>query len=129
MWMNDSAQKEYASQLISSLPKELDAVVRTTGGAEANEKALLLARFITGRKKIIGFTDTYHGHSYGTISIGYRPEYTLKESPVVPEFIHMDYPVSVEDDKKDAVILSEFLVKLEKFFKNEDIAAIVIKSR
>lgn len=128
MWTNDEAQEMYAKALTSVLPKELDTVVRATGGTDANEKALLLARFITKRKKIIGFTDTYHGHSYGTISIGYRPEYITGEAPVVPEFIKMDYPVAIGEEKIDQATLQKFINNLEELLKHEDVAAIVTEA-
>jgi 4-aminobutyrate aminotransferase-like enzyme len=125
MWMNDEIQAAYATELVKSLPPELDTVIRATGGTDANDKAMLVARHLTKRKKIIGFTDTYHGHSFGTISIGYRPEYIKSESPVVPEFIKMDFPQASGDLKSDKQILNQFAVNLENILKNEDVAAIV----
>jgi 4-aminobutyrate aminotransferase-like enzyme len=128
MWMNDEIQFRYADELVKSMPAKLDSVIRATGGTDANDKAMMVARFLTGRKKIIGFTDTYHGHSFGTISIGYRPEYISRESPVVPEFIKMEFPVAVGDIKKDTETLNKFSHELENILKNEDVAAIVTEA-
>jgi 4-aminobutyrate aminotransferase-like enzyme len=128
MWTSNECLENFASELSKVLPKELDTYLRTTGGTESNEKALMLARNITKRKKIIGFKDTYHGQSYGTISIGYRPEYVLDEAPTVPEFIQIDFPRRTGDDQKDKVVLEKFSVNLEKILKNEDIAAIVTEA-
>jgi 4-aminobutyrate aminotransferase-like enzyme len=128
MWMNDEIQSQYAKALTDAMPKELDVVVRATGGTDANDKALLMARSLTKRKKVIGFTDTYHGHSLGTISVGYRPEYIPNESPVVPEFIKIDFPVATGDETADAVVLSKFSSALEELLKNGDVAAIVTEA-
>jgi 4-aminobutyrate aminotransferase-like enzyme len=128
MWMCDEIQVKYASELVKSMPTGLDSVIRATGGTDANDKALLVARFLTKRKKVIGFTDTYHGHSLGTISIGYRPEYVTGESPVVPEFIKMDFPQATGVEKTDTQILAKFAQDLENILKHEDVAAIVTET-
>lgn len=125
MWTADPIQEEYAQSLIESLPKELNAVCRGTGGTEANEMALKIARSATGRKKIIGFRDTYHGQSFGAMAIGYRPEYVKAIAPLVPEFIQLTYPSSFALRRSEKETLAEFLTQLEDFLKKRDIAAIV----
>src|SRR5258705_4763013 len=37
-------------------------------GAEANENALKLASFVTGRKKVIAFTKSFHGRTSGAVA-------------------------------------------------------------
>jgi len=128
MWMNDEIQSKYANELAHALPKPLNLFVRATGGTDANEKAMLLARSLTKRKKIIGFRDTYHGHSFGTISIGYRPEYTLDVAPVVPEFIKVNFPKSSGNAQKDETILEQFTIQLKKLLAAEDIAAVITEA-
>ncbi len=128
MWMEDEIQKLYADKLTSSLPKKLNYVLRTTGGTDANEKAMLVARTVTKRQNIIGFLDTYHGHSFGTISIGYRPEFTVDIAPVVPKFIKMNFPRSMGNPKNDEKILQQFAQELEKVLRNESVAAIVTEA-
>lgn len=128
MWSADEKQNEYARALSVALPKELAAVGRATGGTEANEEALKTARAFTGRKKIIGFTDTYHGQSFGTMSIGYRPEYVASFSPLVPEFIHLDFPQTYRADKTSKEILDKFATTLEVVLSKRDVAAIVTEA-
>lgn len=125
MWTNDEIQEKFAKAMVKTLPKELDTLVRTTGGTDSNEKAFMLARRITKRKKIIGFNDSYHGHSFGTISVGYRPEYITNETPVVPLFIKMNFPQTTYNTTMDKIILEKFEESLENVLKKEDIAAIV----
>lgn len=101
-WMTDPIQIKYADLLTNSLPKELNVAVRATGGTKANEKALKTARAYTGRKKIIGFKDTYHGQSFATLSIGYLPSYLKEITPLLSGFEQIAYP-KLFGTKKDGV--------------------------
>ena len=91
-WVSSSVQEGYAEKLLAEFPKNINVVCRVCSGTEANEQAIKIARVVTGRKKIIGFNDTYHGSTFGSLSIGYRPEYIAELSPLVSEFIKLDYP-------------------------------------
>jgi acetylornithine/N-succinyldiaminopimelate aminotransferase len=42
-------------------------------GAEANENALKLASFVTGRKKVIAFTKSFHGRTSGAVAVTDNP--------------------------------------------------------
>ncbi|KKU16203.1 MAG: Aminotransferase class-III [Candidatus Woesebacteria bacterium GW2011_GWC2_45_9] len=128
METTDPIQQEYAKLLTDSLPKELASVARATGGTEANEESIKTARAFTGRKKIIGFKDTYHGQSFGTMSLGYLPKYVEAISPMVPEFIQIDYPETYRDNRDPKIILEEFSDKLEKILAKKDVAAIVTEA-
>lgn len=125
METGEEIQYEYAKALLGVLPKELDTVSRVTSGTEANEQAIKIARAATGRKKIIGFSDTYHGQSLADISIGYRKSYTTKISPLVPEFIQLEYPTTFLTKKSEKDTLDTFLTQLEDILKHKDVAAVV----
>ncbi|SHH61814.1 acetylornithine aminotransferase [Chryseolinea serpens] len=43
-------------------------------GAEANENALKLASFVTGRKKVIAFTKAFHGRTSGAVAATDNPK-------------------------------------------------------
>ena len=43
-------------------------------GAEANENALKLASFVTGRKKVIAFTKSFHGRTSGAVAATDNPK-------------------------------------------------------
>jgi acetylornithine/N-succinyldiaminopimelate aminotransferase len=45
-----------------------------SSGAEANENALKLASFITGRKKIIAFRKAFHGRTSGAVAVTDNPK-------------------------------------------------------
>lgn len=51
-------------------PGRLDKVLFTTGGSDAIEVALKLARAATGRFKTLSFWDAFHGAGFGAASVG-----------------------------------------------------------
>lgn len=128
MWTADSVQNEYADALARSLPKELGAIGRATGGTEANEEAIKTARAYTRRKKIIGFKDTYHGQSFATLAIGYLPEYVESILPLTSGFVQLDFPKIYGTSKSPKEILADFTQNLEKVLAREDVAAVVTEA-
>jgi len=130
MWTADPIQNQYAQALISSLPKELTVIGRATGGTEANEEAIKTARAYTGRKKIIGFKDTYHGQSYATLALGYLPEYKIPKAiaPMPEGFLQMDFPKVYGDSQDGEKILADFAEKLEENLAKRDVAAVITEA-
>jgi len=128
LWANDDIQIAYAKQLTEALPHKLGTIARATGGTEANEEALKTARAFTHRKKIVGYKDTYHGQSFGAMSIGYRPEYTTDIAPLVPDFVQIDFPTISKTNRTPEQILQEFAVTLEAILAKEDVAAVVTEA-
>jgi len=66
---DQSPQVKYATALASVLPDQLSSVYFTSGGSEATEGAMKLAKRITGRSEIIAFKNAYHGSTQGSLSI------------------------------------------------------------
>jgi acetylornithine/N-succinyldiaminopimelate aminotransferase len=81
---NQEPQVKYAETLCSMLPKKLDSVYFTTGGSEAVEGAMKLAKRATGRTEIISFSNAYHGSTQGALSL--MGDETLKRNfrPLMP---------------------------------------------
>ncbi len=61
---------ELAQKLGEISPGPLSKVLFTTGGSDAIEVALKLARAATGRFKTISFWDAFHGAGFGASSVG-----------------------------------------------------------
>ena len=61
---------ELAETLGDLAPGDLGKVLFTTGGSDANEVALKLARAATGRFKTLSFWDAFHGAGFGAASVG-----------------------------------------------------------
>ena len=61
---------ELAETLGQLAPGDLGKVLFTTGGSDAIEVALRLARAATGRFKTLSFWDAFHGAGFGASSVG-----------------------------------------------------------
>ena len=61
---------ELAEKLRAIAPGDLNKVLFTTGGSDAVEVALKIARAATGRFKTISFWDAFHGAGFGAASVG-----------------------------------------------------------
>lgn len=66
---NDPAV-ELAEKLAEIAPGDLSKCLFTTGGSDANEVALKIARAATGRFKTLSFWDAFHGAGLGAASVG-----------------------------------------------------------
>lgn len=84
---------ELAERLGALAPGDLGKVLFTTGGSDANEVALRLARAATGRFKTISFWDAFHGAGFGASSVG--GEATFRShiaGPLLPGAEHVAPP-------------------------------------
>ena len=61
---------ELAGKLAEITPGDLGRILFATGGSDAIEMALKLARAATGRFKTLSFWDSFHGAGFGGSSIG-----------------------------------------------------------
>src|SRR5919109_1595689 len=65
----------------------------TNSGAEALEAALKLARWHTGRSRVIAFMGAFHGRTYGAMSLsGSKVVHRRGFSPLVPDIHHVPFP-------------------------------------
>jgi taurine---2-oxoglutarate transaminase len=69
----NDARSEAARLIAELAPGDLDMVFFTSGGAEANEMALRMARAHTGRHKILAAYRSYHGSTAGASAITGEP--------------------------------------------------------
>lgn len=62
-------------------------------GADANDGAIKLSRAATGRQKIIAFLNSYHGNTYGALSLS-AVSLPMRRGfgPLLPEIYHVPYP-------------------------------------
>src|SRR6187549_3847411 len=67
-------QKELAEKLGKLSEKEDYQLFLVNSGAEANENALKLASFVTGRKKIVAFKKAFHGRTSGAVAATDNPK-------------------------------------------------------
>ena len=83
-------------------------------GAEANEAALKIARkygSASGRTKVISFSHSFHGRTYGAITLTGQDKYHKGFAPMVPDIVYAEYnnlsSVSSLIDEKTCAIIME----------------------
>lgn len=86
-------QIRLAERLAALAPgDEPKRVFFSNSGAEAIEAALKLARFHTGRTRVIAFRHAFHGRTYGALSLTASKAVQRKGfAPLVPEIQHARY--------------------------------------
>ncbi len=82
---NQSPQVNYATMLTRHLPSPLDCIYYTTGGSEAVEAALKLAKRATGRTELISFANAYHGSTHGALSVIGDEYFRNSFRPLLPD--------------------------------------------
>jgi 4-aminobutyrate aminotransferase len=73
---------DLAAKLAAIAPGGLTKALFTTGGSDAIEVALKIARAATGRFKTVSFWDSFHGAGFGAASVG--GEALFRAGPIGP---------------------------------------------
>jgi taurine--2-oxoglutarate transaminase len=90
-FMATEARARLGAKLAEIAPGDIDAFFFTNGGAEANENAIKVARWYTGRHKILAFYRSYHGGTGGAITLTGDPRRWAAE-PGLPGIVHVLNP-------------------------------------
>ena len=121
---------EYARLLTSVYPCGIKAKVAfTNSGSEANDTAIKYARAFTKRQKIISFINSYHGTTYGSISIsGCTNRMKNQIGPFLPE-VHLFkfYGNNLSDEFVEKECTKELEMAFEKYLPPEDVAVLIIE--
>ena len=75
---------EMLGALEKVLPSRLSYVTLLNSGSEAVELALKIARKATGRAKIVSFTNSFHGRTFGALSVTGSQRYKRGFEPLLP---------------------------------------------
>ena len=104
-------QKELAEKLGKISGYEDYALFLVNSGAEANENALKLASFHTGRRKVIAFNKSFHGRTSAAVRV------TDNSKIVAPinEGFEVEFP-ALND-----------IVAVRKSLRNKDVCAVIIE--
>lgn len=100
-----------AEKLVSVAPDSITKAFFCNSGTEANENAMRMARFATGREKVITFTGGFHGRTADSISATFLGKYREIGKPNVPGHVCAGFGdlESVRElaDKETAAIMLE----------------------
>ena len=119
----------FAQRLTGFLPPSLDRVSLTNSGAESVEAAMKLARYHTGRKYFIAFSNGFHGRTYGALSLtSTKVIQRAGFGPFLP-VLHAPFPNPYRPQGCESTDVS--LAALEDIFKREvpaeEVAAIFVE--
>lgn len=85
-----------AERLTAVLPETLNCVYPVNSGTEANEAAIKLARRVTGRTEIVSFRGSYHGSTFGSLSISGNEVKKMAFRPLLPDVRFIRF--NIEED-------------------------------
>ena len=103
----------------------------SNSGAEANDGAIKLAKYVTKRKAIISFKNSFHGRTIGAMSLtasssAYRKYYTT-----LPDIYYLDYPNVYKNPLVDGQLDRHFYDQFTELFNTlvdpYDVAAIILE--
>jgi len=108
------------AKLAEICPGDIDAFFFTNGGAEANEHAMKIARWVTGRQKIVSFYRSYHGATAGAIGATGDPRRWTESA--MPGIVHVLNPYHGVERGSDTAAAS--LAYLEEVIQLEGASTI-----
>src|SRR6516164_1844256 len=127
-FMATEPRARLGAKLAELCPGDIDTFFFTNGGAEANENAIKIARFFTGRHKIIARYRSYHGATAGSITLTGDPRRWAAE-PGIPGVVRVLDPYhGIERgwEKADtSLAMIEEIIQLEG---PQTIAAFILES-
>ncbi len=126
-FMATEPRARLGQKLADLLPGDLDKVFFTNGGAEANENAIKIARFFTGRHKIAVRYRSYHGATAGAMTLTGDPRRWANE-PGIPGVVRI--PDTLPWGAAESLPADEVLRETERILMYEGpqtIAAIMIE--
>lgn len=98
--------------LVSIAPKGLEKVMLLNSGSEAVEAAAKLSRASTGRPTLIHIEKSYHGKSFGALSLTDSAEFREKFYPLLPNVVKISRH-DIESARKTILDLKPAAVFIE----------------
>jgi taurine--2-oxoglutarate transaminase len=115
-FMATEPRARLGAKLAEITPGDIDTFFFTNGGAEATENAIKIARFFTGRHKIISRYRSYHGATAGSITLTGDPRRWANE-PGIPGVVRVLDPYhGVErgwESGESSLAMIEEIIQLE----------------
>jgi taurine--2-oxoglutarate transaminase len=115
-FMATEPRARLGAKLAEITPGDIDTFFFTNGGAEATENAVKIARFFTGRHKIMARYRSYHGATAGSITLTGDPRRWAAE-PGIPGVVRVFDPYhGIErgwDTAEQSLAMIEEVIQLE----------------
>jgi len=85
----------YAKRIVEAMPdhaRNLDTCFLLSTGSEATEAAMRIAKRVTGRHEVISFWGSFHGRTWGAMSMAGMRSTKNNWGPLMPGTIYAPYP-------------------------------------
>ncbi|GAY72496.1 aminotransferase [Lentilactobacillus kosonis] len=103
-------------------------------GSDANDAIIKFSRGYTGRQYVVSFMGSYHGSTYGSMSLsGTSLNMTRKMGPMLPGIVHVPYPDlyrRLPNESEHDVALryfDSFKKPFESFLPSDEVACVLIE--
>lgn len=124
--MTTEPRARLGAKLATITPGDIDVFFFTSGGAEANENAIKIARAHTGRQKILARYRSYHGATAAAMAASGEPRGWTQ--PPMPGFVHvLDWYHGVERGAQSADQALRYLEDVVQLEGPSTIAAIILE--
>ncbi|MBI3785296.1 MAG: aspartate aminotransferase family protein [Deltaproteobacteria bacterium] len=111
--MVQAPQVRLAQRLTDLVPGELSVVYFTNSGAEAIEGAMKTARKFTERPRFVAFDGSFHGDTFGALSLGGNPIYQEPFEPLLPVVDLMPFDDESALQRIDASVAAVFVEPIQ----------------
>ncbi len=104
-------QQEFADQLSQLSSYNTYRLFLCNSGSEANENAIKLASFHTGKTKVIAFKNSFHGRTAASLNVTNQPNISapINENQFDVEFIELNHHKQMQEAMKDENICAVIL--------------------
>ena len=104
-------------------------------GSDANDGVIKLARVATGRSKIVSFLRSYHGSTYGAITLSsVSLPMARKVGPLLPDIYHVPFPdtyrtplTGMTSDQVADYCIDQIQMAFDTYIPAEEVAAFIIE--
>ncbi|MDR1377101.1 MAG: aspartate aminotransferase family protein [Synergistaceae bacterium] len=104
-------------------------------GSDANDGAIKMARVATGRTKVVSFIRSYHGSTYGAISLSaISLPMVRKIGPLLPDVFHVTYPdpyrpplPGMTPDQTADYCIEQIQTAFDNYMPADEVAAFIIE--
>ncbi len=127
-------QEILLAEQLSKLSGGNRKVFLTNSGTESTEAGMKLARYTTKRPYFISFSGSFHGRTFGALSLTASKAVHRKGfAPLVPGVVHAPYPNpyrppnGISKEACTDYVLSEIRDRIFRLFPPEEVAAIFVE--
>ncbi len=120
-------RSELAWLLAEVAPGDLGMTLFTTGGADVNENAVKLARWVTGRQKVVARYRSYHGATGGDAALTGDPRRWPAE-PAVPGVVRRFDPAAGHVDDCRVAAGCPHLEEILQYEGPDSVATVILET-